>query len=192
MRISSSDRRCSDSRYRSSTFPMSMLATRMGTGGYHPRRYGSAIREQDRCGARYHDARAAQNRDSALCQMFGGSNETSTPRLNMGARSVKSFGYYVLNSYTSPRIAAWNHRRWAIRFFTGRANRTRRIIRGDYQQDNRNNFSWVFLEFGGEVSNSRRSPNGEVESRMCCRCSRRVSRIHAGSLSEHRPVSKGE
>ena len=78
-------------------------------------------------------------------QMFGGSNETVNPSFEYGGTVGEKVRFYVLNSYTIDRIGASSRRRSAIRSFTIRASAIRPICEGDYQHDNRNSVSWVFL-----------------------------------------------
>lgn len=77
-------------------------------------------------------------------QMFGGSNETVNPSFEYGGAVGEKFRYYVLNSFTStnrgiePPTAGHS-------IFHGQSERNQTYLRGDYQHDNRNSFSWVFL-----------------------------------------------
>ena len=77
-------------------------------------------------------------------QMFGGSNETVNPSFEYGGTVGEKFRYYVLNSFTStnrgiePPTAGHS-------IFHGQSERNQTYLRGDYQHDNRNSFSWVFL-----------------------------------------------
>ncbi|MEW6544087.1 MAG: TonB-dependent receptor [Nitrospirota bacterium] len=77
-------------------------------------------------------------------QMFGGANQTVNPSFEYGGTVGEKFRYYVLNSYTStnrgidpPTLG----RSW----FNNQSERNQTYLRGDYQHDNRNNFSWLFL-----------------------------------------------
>ncbi len=77
-------------------------------------------------------------------QMFGGSNQTINPSFECGGTVGEKFRYYVLNSFTStnrgiePPTAGHS-------IFHGQSERNQTYLRGDYQHDNRNSFSWVFL-----------------------------------------------
>lgn len=77
-------------------------------------------------------------------QMFGGSNETVNPSFEYGGAVGEKFRYYVLNSFTStnrgiePPTAGHS-------VFHGQSERNQTFLRGDYQKDNRNNFTWLFL-----------------------------------------------
>jgi outer membrane receptor protein involved in Fe transport len=77
-------------------------------------------------------------------QMFGGSNEMVNPSFEYGGTVGEKFRYYVLNSFTAtnrgiePPTAGHS-------IFHGQSERNQTYLRGDYQHDNRNSFSWVFL-----------------------------------------------
>ena len=77
-------------------------------------------------------------------QMLGGSNETVNPSFEYGGTVGEKLRYYVLNSFTStnrgiePPTAGHS-------IFHGQSERNQTYLRGDYQHDNRNSFSWVFL-----------------------------------------------
>jgi outer membrane cobalamin receptor len=77
-------------------------------------------------------------------QMFGGSNETINPSFEYGSTIGTKFRYYVLNSYTDtnrgidPKTAGHS-------FFHDHNERNQTYLRGDYQLNNTNNFTWVFL-----------------------------------------------
>ncbi len=77
-------------------------------------------------------------------QMFGGQNETIQPSFEYGGTIREKFRYYVLNSYLStnrgidpPTLG----RSW----FHNQSERNQTYLRGDYQLDNRNNYTWLFL-----------------------------------------------
>ncbi|HEX3203369.1 MAG TPA: TonB-dependent receptor [Nitrospiraceae bacterium] len=77
-------------------------------------------------------------------QMFGGSNETLNPSFEYGGTVGEKFRYYALNSYVS------NNRgieppTLGTSVFHDRSERNQTYLRGDYQLDNRNNFTWLFL-----------------------------------------------
>lgn len=77
-------------------------------------------------------------------QMFGGSNQTINPSFEYGGTIGEKFRYYALNSYTStnrgiePQTAGHS-------VFHDQSERNQTYLRGDYQMDNRNNFTWLFL-----------------------------------------------
>jgi len=77
-------------------------------------------------------------------QMFGGSNETVNPSLEYGGAIGEKFRYYILDSYVTtnrgiepPTLGKTN--------FHNQSEKNNTYLRGDYQMDNRNNFSWIFL-----------------------------------------------
>ncbi len=77
-------------------------------------------------------------------QMFGGSNETVNPSFEYGGTVGEKVRYYVLNSFVStnrglepPTLGYTNNH--------NQSEKNNTYLRGDYQHDNRNNFSWIFL-----------------------------------------------
>ncbi len=77
-------------------------------------------------------------------QVFGGSNETVNPSFEYGGTLGEKVRFYVLNSYVStnrglepPTLGKTNHH--------NHSEKNNTYLRGDYQHDNRNNFSWIFL-----------------------------------------------
>ncbi len=77
-------------------------------------------------------------------QMFGGSNETLNPTIEYGGTVGSTFRYYLQNSYTStnrglnpPTLGKTN--------FHNQSNRNQTFLRGDWQFDNRNNITALFL-----------------------------------------------
>jgi len=86
---------------------------------------------------------------SGSLQMFGGSNETVNPSFEYGGTVGDKFRYYVLNSYVTtnrgiepPTLGKTN--------FHNQSEKNNTYLRGDYQLDNRNNFSWIFLNSAGK------------------------------------------
>ncbi|MGH7428540.1 MAG: carboxypeptidase regulatory-like domain-containing protein, partial [Candidatus Methylomirabilaceae bacterium] len=77
-------------------------------------------------------------------QMFGGSNETANPSFEYGGTVGEKFRYYVLNSFTSTNRGI-EPPTLGHSIFHGQSERNQTYLRGDYQRDNRNSFSWVFL-----------------------------------------------
>jgi outer membrane receptor protein involved in Fe transport len=77
-------------------------------------------------------------------QVFGGTNETVNPSLEYGGTIGEKVRYYVLNSYvaTNRGIDPPTLGRPA---FHDQSEKNNTYLRGDYQYDNRNNFSWIFL-----------------------------------------------
>ncbi len=77
-------------------------------------------------------------------QMFGGSNETLNPSFEYGGTVGEKFRYYVLNSFTSTNRGI-EPPTLGHSIFHGQSERNQTYLRGDYQHDNRNNFTWLFL-----------------------------------------------
>ncbi|MGQ0811797.1 MAG: TonB-dependent receptor, partial [Nitrospiraceae bacterium] len=77
-------------------------------------------------------------------QVFGGSNETVNPSFEYGGTVGEKVRYYVLNSYITtnrgiepPTLGKTNNH--------NQSEKNNTYLRGDYQRDNNNNFSWIFL-----------------------------------------------
>jgi hypothetical protein len=77
-------------------------------------------------------------------QMFGGQNETINPSFEYGGTVGEKFRYYALNSHIStnrgiepPTLGKTS--------LHNQSERNQTYLRGDYQHDNRNNFTWLFL-----------------------------------------------
>ena len=77
-------------------------------------------------------------------QMFGGSNNTINPSFEYGGTIGEKFRFYVLNSYTSTNRGI-EPPTLGHSIFHGQSERNQTFIRGDYQHNNSNNFSWVLL-----------------------------------------------
>ena len=77
-------------------------------------------------------------------QMFGGSNQTVNPSFEYGGTVGEKFRYYALNSFTSTNRGL-EPPTLGHSIFHGQSERNQTYLRGDYQHDNRNSFSWVFL-----------------------------------------------
>jgi outer membrane receptor protein involved in Fe transport len=77
-------------------------------------------------------------------QMFGGSNETLNPSFEYGGTVGEKFRYYVLNSFTSTNRGI-EPPTLGHSIFHGQSERNQTYLRGDYQHDNHNNFTWLFL-----------------------------------------------
>lgn len=77
-------------------------------------------------------------------QGFGGSNQEVTPSFEYGGTIGEKFRYYALNSYTSTNrgIEPPTFNRPP---FHDQSERDQTYLRGDYQHDNSNSFSWIFL-----------------------------------------------
>jgi outer membrane receptor protein involved in Fe transport len=77
-------------------------------------------------------------------QLFGGSNQTVNPSFEYGGTIGEKVRLYALNSYTTtnrgiePPTAGHS-------VFHDQSERNQTYLRGDYQHDNRNSVSWVFL-----------------------------------------------
>ena len=77
-------------------------------------------------------------------QMFGGSNQTVNPSFEYGGTVGEKFRYYALNSYTSTNRGI-EPPTLGHSVFHDQSERNQTYLRGDYQHDNRNSLSWVFL-----------------------------------------------
>lgn len=77
-------------------------------------------------------------------QIFGGSNETINPSFEYGGTIGEKFRYYILNSHTATNRGI-EPPTLGHSIFHGQSERNQTFIRGDYQQDNHNNFTWLFL-----------------------------------------------
>ena len=77
-------------------------------------------------------------------QMFGGSNQTVNPSFEYGGTIGEKFRFYVLNSYISTNRGI-EPPTLGHSVFHGQSERNQTFIRGDYQHDNTNTFSWVLL-----------------------------------------------
>jgi outer membrane receptor protein involved in Fe transport len=77
-------------------------------------------------------------------QMFGGQNETVNPSFEYGGTVGEKFRYYVLNSHiaTNRGIEPPTLGKTSLH---NQSERNQTYLRGDYQHDNRNNFTWLFL-----------------------------------------------
>ena len=77
-------------------------------------------------------------------QLFGGSNQTLNPSFEYGGTVGEKVRYYALNSFVTtdrglepPTLGYTNNH--------NQSEKNNTYLRGDYQHDNRNNFSWIFL-----------------------------------------------
>jgi outer membrane receptor protein involved in Fe transport len=77
-------------------------------------------------------------------QIMGGSNRTVNPSLEYGGTIGEKFRFYILNSYTTTNRGI-EPPTLGHSIFHGQSERNQTFIRGDYQQDNKNNFTWLFL-----------------------------------------------
>lgn len=94
-------------------------------------------------------------------QMLGGSNRTLNPSLEYGGTIGEKFRFYVLNSHTATNRGI-EPPTFGHSIFHGQSERNQTFIRGDYQLDNSNNFSWVFLNSVAKYQIPT-SPNGELD-----------------------------
>lgn len=77
-------------------------------------------------------------------QLFGGSNQTVNPSFEYGGTIGEKVRFYILNSYVTtnrgiepPTLGKTSYH--------DQSEKNNTYLRGDYQHDNRNNFSWIFL-----------------------------------------------
>jgi len=77
-------------------------------------------------------------------QMLGGSNQTVNPSFEYGGTVGEKFRYYALNSYMSTNRGI-EPPTLGHSVFHDQNERNQTYLRGDYQHDNRNSLSWVFL-----------------------------------------------
>ncbi len=77
-------------------------------------------------------------------QMFGGSNKTINPSFEYGGTIGEKFRYYLFNSHTATNRGI-EPPTLGKEVFHGQSERNQTFFRGDYQMDNKNNLSLVFL-----------------------------------------------
>jgi len=77
-------------------------------------------------------------------QMFGGSHETVTPSFEYGGTAGERFRFYVLNSFTTTSRGI-DPPTLGDSGFHNESDRNQTFLRGDYQLNNRNNFTLLFL-----------------------------------------------
>lgn len=77
-------------------------------------------------------------------QMMGGSNQTINPSFEYGGTIGEKFRFYILNSHTATNRGI-EPPTLGHSIFHGQSERNQTFIRGDYQHDNKNNFTWLFL-----------------------------------------------
>lgn len=77
-------------------------------------------------------------------QLFGGSNQRVNPSFEYGGTVGEKFRYYALNSYTSTNRGI-EPPTLGHSVFHDQSERNQTYLRGDYQHDNHNSVSWVFL-----------------------------------------------
>ena len=77
-------------------------------------------------------------------QGFGGSNETVTPSFEYGGTLGDRFRFYVLNSFTTTNRGIEPPTPGKSTFHN-QSNSNQTYLRGDFQLNNHNNFTWLFL-----------------------------------------------
>ncbi len=77
-------------------------------------------------------------------QMFGGSNNTINPSFEYGGTIGRKFRYYFLNSHIATNRGI-EPPTLGHSIFHGQSERNQTMFRGDYQHDNNNNFTLLFL-----------------------------------------------
>ena len=77
-------------------------------------------------------------------QLMGGSNQTINPSLEYGGTIGEKFRFYIMNSYMTTNRGI-EPPTLGHSIFHGQSERNQTFIRGDYQHDNKNNFTWLFL-----------------------------------------------
>ena len=77
-------------------------------------------------------------------QMFGGSNQTINPSFEYGGTVGEKVRLYILNSHTATNRGI-EPPTLGHSIFHGQSERNQTMLRGDYQHDNKNNFTVLFL-----------------------------------------------
>lgn len=77
-------------------------------------------------------------------QIFGGSNQTVNPSFEYGGTIGEKFRYYALNSYRTTNRGI-EPPTLGHSVFHDQSERNQTYLRGDYQHDNHNSLSWVFI-----------------------------------------------
>jgi hypothetical protein len=77
-------------------------------------------------------------------QLFGGSNQTVNPSFEYGGTIGETFRYYALNSYRTTNRGI-EPPTLGHSVFHDQSERNQTYLRGDYQHDNHNSLSWVFI-----------------------------------------------
>ena len=73
-----------------------------------------------------------------------GRTETLNPSFEYGGTIGEKFRFYTLNSYTTTNRGI-EPPTLGHSIFHGQSERNQTFLRGDYQHDNNNNFTWLFL-----------------------------------------------
>lgn len=82
-------------------------------------------------------------------QIFGGSNQTVNPSFEYGGTIGEKFRFYALNSYTTTNRGI-EPPTFDRPPYHGQSERNQTYLRGDYQNDNQNSLSWIFLNAVGK------------------------------------------
>jgi TonB dependent receptor-like, beta-barrel len=82
--------------------------------------------------------------DSGSVQFFGGSNETLNPAFEYGGTVGSEFRYYLMNSFISTNRGI-NPPTLGKSVFHDQSNQNQSLFRGDWQIDNQNSVTWLFL-----------------------------------------------
>ena len=96
--------------------------------------------------------------------VFGGSNETVLPSFEYGGTAGDRFRFYVMNNYRTTNRAI-DPPTLGQSIFHGHGETNQTFLRGDYQVNNRNNVTWLFMN---SVANSQiptlpgQTPNEEI------------------------------
>jgi len=77
-------------------------------------------------------------------QFFGGSNETINPSFEYGGAVGEAFRFYVQNSFISTNRGL-NPPTLGKTIFHDQSTRNQTFLRGDWQVNNQNNVTWLFL-----------------------------------------------
>ena len=77
-------------------------------------------------------------------QFFGGSNETINPSFEYGGTVGAAFRFYAQNSFISTNRGL-NPPTLGKTIFHNQSTRNETFLRGDWQADNQNNVTWLFL-----------------------------------------------
>jgi len=77
-------------------------------------------------------------------QYFGGSNETINPAFEYGGTVGSAFRYYLMNSFISTNRGI-NPPTLGKTVFHDQSNQNQSLFRGDWQIDNQNSVTWLFL-----------------------------------------------
>jgi len=82
--------------------------------------------------------------DFGSLQFFGGSNETLNPAFEYGGTVGSTFRYYLMNSFISTNRGI-NPPTLGKTVFHDESNQNQSLFRGDWQIDNQNSVTWLFL-----------------------------------------------